>query len=446
MNEPVGSESSELARTRHHRRNTLLLGAVEVGWGPAMAFLDPSSILPVLLGRLGASYTVLSFLPTIRDGASFPFELLSPYATERLPRKRLLVWALHCVIPLVWACVGAWLLLGDTSPGPRSLAILYAGFFVSTALTGFLIPLWYDYMGKITDPLRRGSAFSTIFALQSVAGCAGAFLAQGVLEGSAAGSSTVLAPPRFALCYFLAAATAMLGNQAFLWTVEDVPEGQAAPRPRVADYLKGFRGFLREDHTLRRYILVRAATRLGPIVATYYSVQAVARFGRGTPVAFFALALIAGKLMTSLFSWRFADAIGMKPFLVGGVVALAAAGGVLVGVERAPQPALGLAPYLPRRLPRRRLLDHRRLGECHVRHEPRAAGQARELSDDGQRHVVSADGERPDRGRRGRRPRRAGPRPSRGEPGFPGGGRRARVRCPREATVRDAERCVIVLG
>lgn len=342
----VGTGGEDLpARVRHHRRNTLLLGAVEVGWGPAMAFLDPTSILPVLLQRLGAGTTLLSVLPAIWYGASFPFELASPFATERLPRKRILVWGLHCLIPLVWASVGLWLAFGEVTPGPRALAIVYAGYFLSTALTGFLIPLWYDYMGKITDPRRRGSAFSTIFALQSVAGLGGAFVAQRVLSAAGVDASAGLAPPRFALCYFLAAATAMLGNQAFLWTKEDEPSGHAAPRPRIAEYLASLRDFLKQDRTLRRYVAARAVTRLAPILATYYSVQALARFGPATPVAYFALALIAGKLGTSLLSWRLADSIGMKPFLVGGVLALTLAGGLLVALESGAAASLGLAPY-----------------------------------------------------------------------------------------------------
>jgi hypothetical protein len=327
----------------HHRRNTLLLGSVEVGWGFAMAVIQAESVLPALLVRLGADYATLAYLPAITYGASFPFELASPYATERLPQKRLLVWVLHSVVPFVWAALGLWLIRGDTHPSSGSLAIFYAGFLAATGLLGFLIPLWYDFMGKITDPLRRGSAFSTIFALQSLAGCLGAFVSERVLASDSA-SGASLAPARFGVCYLIAASFAFVGNQAFLFT-QEVPAPPSEPRPSIREYLHGFLGFVRGDRTLRRYILARAATRLAPMVATYFSVEAIERFGSAAPVGYFTLCLIAGKLLTSVLSWRFSDAIGMKPFLVGGIVALAAAGAIVAGLEWRPVPALGLAPY-----------------------------------------------------------------------------------------------------
>jgi hypothetical protein len=237
----------------HHRRNTLLLGSVEVGWGIAMAFLQPESVLPVLVKRLGASLATTALVPAIYY-ASFPFEVWSPYATESLPRKRLLVWALHCAIPLVWAVTGAWLLSGHATPGLLSLGLFYTGFLISSGLTSFLIPLWYDYMGKITDPARRASAFSTIFALQSLAGFSAVAIAY---AGAKPDPGDVT---KFGVAFLVSAAVAMLANQAFLFTKEE-PGAAPGPRPPLADYLRGFKKILAEDRTLRRYVLARGATR-----------------------------------------------------------------------------------------------------------------------------------------------------------------------------------------
>lgn len=298
-----------------HRRNTFLLGTVETGWGIALALLDSHSVLPVIAAKLGAGWGALSILPILYY-AVFPFEILSPYLTESLPRKKLLVWGLHMLPPLVWGALGLWLLLGAPRPGAASLAIFYGGWFTSYALTGFLNPAWYDFMGKITDPTRRGSAFSLVFSFQSVAGLAGALVVQQYVKPSTTTD--------FAWLFLVACLAAQVTNQAFLGTREE-PGSPPPPRPPLADYGRSLVRFLREDRSLRRYVLARGVTRAGPVVFTYYAVQATKHFD-AAPVAAFAATVVGGKLLMSLLTWRFSDGVGMKPFIVIGYVALAVAG------------------------------------------------------------------------------------------------------------------------
>jgi MFS family permease len=321
--------------TKHHRRNTLLLGSVEVGWGFGMALLDDASVLPALLTRLGATYATLAPLPILRYVAGTPFEVLSPYVTENLAKKRLLVWILHCILPCVWGAVGIWLLRGAIEPGPRALVTFYVLWALVQVMMGFLIPLWYDFMGKITDPVKRGSAFSLIFVFQSLAGLAGA-----VLGGRFLVAEAEFTFKGFALCFLVAFAAAFLSSQSFLGTVEDTST-TPPPRPPLREYLGSIVLYLREDATLRRYVAVRAITRLSPVVGTFYTAQAIGHF-ENAPVAYFAFVIGAGKLLSMLVSWRFADTHGMKPFLVGGLVALAAAAGLAAFLDAHP---FALWPY-----------------------------------------------------------------------------------------------------
>lgn len=321
----------------HHARNTSLLATVETGWGMAMAFLQEDSIIPVILSSFHPDYAVLALVPAIARFSMFPFELLSPYAFERLPRKRFAVYALHLLIPLVWLGMGAWLALARPEAGPRSLLIFSSLYVTTYALTGLLSPLWYDYMGKIVDPMRRGRAFSTIFAVQSLAGVGGGILAQRFFV--ARGSQD---PTSYAACFLAAAVAAGIASQAFLATKE---EGvMPTTRPRVKEYLTGILHLIRSDRALARYLLVRAMTRLSIVVTAYYAVQALAIFPLA-PVALFGTAVIAGKLATFLFSWRWSDSWGMKPFLVAGVLALASASALAAWLGSRSSPGLGLAPY-----------------------------------------------------------------------------------------------------
>jgi MFS family permease len=322
---------------RDHRRNTTLLATVEVGWGLSYVFIHAEAVIPVLLQNLGASYALVALLPAATYAVSFPFELLSPYATEGLPRKRGILYASRSIVPLLWAVLGAWLLLGDTRPASRAVSIFYALFLASSALQGFVSPLGYDYLGKVTDPKRWGSAFSTIFALQSLAGVLGAWLAQKLLDAGLAGQAD------YGLCFLAAAIAAQLANQALLWTRE-TPGDPSPPRVKVREYLGDMARLFREDRALRRYVYARGVTRLAPVVMTFYSIQAKHHFP-GTPIALLGAILLGGKLAASLATWRWSDGIGMKPFIVLGFVALGVAGFLLAACEEIGHEGLRAAPY-----------------------------------------------------------------------------------------------------
>ncbi|MEZ0230961.1 MAG: MFS transporter, partial [Planctomycetota bacterium] len=287
---------------------------VETGWGVALALLDFQSVLPVIAARLGTGWSSVAMLPVLYY-AVFPIEVLSPYYTEALPRKKRLVWLAHLLPPVVWGALGIWLLSGP-EPGTRSLAIFYGGWLLSYAVTGFLNPAWFDFMGKITDPARRGSAFSLIFSFQSVAGLTAALIVSQLVKP--------VATSDFAWLFIVACIAAQVSNQAFAGTVEEAGS-PPPPRPPLREYARSLVVFLREDRSLRRYICARAVTRAAPAIATFYAVQATRHHPASVAVAF-AATVVAGKLTMSLSAWRFSDGLGMKPFLVAGYLALATAG------------------------------------------------------------------------------------------------------------------------
>lgn len=322
---------------RAHARNTLLLAAVEVGWGLSYVFIHAEAVIPVLLQSLGASYALIALLPAATYASAFPTELASPYATERLPRKKTVLYVARAATPMAWAVLGLWLLLGNPAPGMRPVAIFYALFLFASALQGFTTPLGYDYLAKVTDPRRWASAFSVIFALQSFAGVLGAWLAQRLLD---AGFNTAVG---YGLCFIAAALAAQVANLALLGTREE-PSLETHEHVSVGTYLGDTVRLFRDDPLLRRYVLARGVTRLGPIVMTFYSVQAKAHFPE-TPVALLGAILLGGKLVASLASWRWADDVGVKPFIVLGISALSLAGLLLAGCELFGHKGLGTAPY-----------------------------------------------------------------------------------------------------
>ena len=313
-----------------HLRNTLLLATVEIGWGFALAFIQPDAILPVLVHELGGSWLVIAMLPALMATASLPFELASGVITPGLARKKGVVYVGHCVSVLFPLGLGVWFWIRGEHGAPRgSLGTLYGTYFVLFASIGFLYPVWYDFMGKIVDPARRGRAFALIFTFQTLAGMVGAQAAKALL------SRELPFPRNYALCFMAAGVIAMFANQAFLLTVEQdgpVP-APAGPRSRCAalrEALAGLRELLADPH-LRRYLAVRAVTRFWPLVGSFYAVQATSRIGIAH-TGDLATAFLGGKLLGNV-ALASGDRIGFRPLIALGIAGLGAAAGLLAAQD-----------------------------------------------------------------------------------------------------------------
>jgi putative Ca2+/H+ antiporter (TMEM165/GDT1 family) len=291
----------------HHARNLALLSTVEVGWGFGMAMVQAESIVPVFVRELGGDYRWLVALPVLIATASLPFELLSGVVTARLRTKKWLVYAGHCLCPLFTLAIGASFQSGIPE---HPLLRLYGLYFFFFAAVGFLYPLWYDFMAAILDPVRRGRAFGAIFTLQTLSGFGGAFVARWLIE-------TRPFPMAYALCFLISSTVALFANQAFLATRETERPAHETPLGLgpLLDVLR--------TRPLRRYLYVRAVTRLFPIVVTLYAVQATDR-NHEARVGDLAVVFLAGKVLMLMIVGR-GDRHGFRPFIASGIGLLAIA-------------------------------------------------------------------------------------------------------------------------
>ncbi|HTK68417.1 MAG TPA: hypothetical protein VL857_01315, partial [Candidatus Eisenbacteria bacterium] len=159
-----------------HYKNVASLLTVEVFWGVSLALISMVAVLPVFLSQLGASNTVIGALPVVwilANAFSSPF---AAYASAGLARRKGLVILLHVLAAIPYLGIAAWFgLLPRPSPGV-DIVFFVAAWGLSWVLMGFTIPVWINFIGKVTRPELRARSFGTIFFFQTLMGVIGGWV------------------------------------------------------------------------------------------------------------------------------------------------------------------------------------------------------------------------------------------------------------------------------
>lgn len=298
-----------------HARNTAYLSTVEVFWGLGMNLLSMGTVLPVFLQERGASNTIIALLPALTAlGAGLP-QAFSSFVGGNRPRLRPLVLWLHVSASLPLFLAGGLLLGAHLPPVPTVLAC-WALFY---AFIGLLIPLWMDYMARIMDPARRGSAVGLVFLAQTLAGVVGVSLAATLLRGGTSDG-------RYGVLFLAAGAAVAGGSLAFAGTRE-VETGPGGERPSVRRHLKDFAGLWRRLPWMRRYMVVRWMVRgCYPLLIHFYAVFAVAEKGvRPAEAALYGTAALACQASVGAVVGFLGDRIGHRACVLSGQGLLVAA-------------------------------------------------------------------------------------------------------------------------
>ena len=152
------------AAQRHYRWNFTFWVVETASWMFGTAFIDTTTILPVLVQLLSDSPVLVGLIVSIRyAGQGWP-QLFAASMVSGTPRKKF--FYLRVVAPgrllLLWPAL--LLLAGITRPTLILPAVLlaYLAFWVSE---GFSIVPWVDMLGKTVPPRRRGRLFAVMYAV-----------------------------------------------------------------------------------------------------------------------------------------------------------------------------------------------------------------------------------------------------------------------------------------
>lgn len=166
---------------RHYRWHFVLWVVETASWLFATAFIDSTTVLPVLVQLLSGSPFLISPIISIRyAGQGWPQLFTASSIAGRSHRKAYYLWV---IIPgRLILLLPAFLLLTDSSHTRLTVAAIllaYLGFWVSE---GFSIVPCEDIMGKTIPSQRRGRLFALMHAIGGVLGTVAGLLTRRVLN------------------------------------------------------------------------------------------------------------------------------------------------------------------------------------------------------------------------------------------------------------------------
>jgi MFS family permease len=288
--DPNSERAADFA-ARHFRWNFAVLVMDASTFFAGLAFLESTTVLPVLLLRLHAGDSVVGFARFLQTlGFTLPALLGAHFIHGRRRHKPFLLATCAigraglCTLPAVFA------LAGERSPG-FALAWFLAVWAVFWLLDGASAVSWFDIIGKTIPPRVRGRFFGV---MQATCGCAA------ILSGLAVKS--VLHRYGFPVNFVvlsLGMCAGVLLSLGFLLAVRE-PAGEVVEeaRPGLTEFYRRAGPLLRRNPRLRRLLVIRLLLDGGAMAAPFYILFAERDLHVGLQmVGVYAVVQSAGKVL-----------------------------------------------------------------------------------------------------------------------------------------------------
>jgi MFS family permease len=287
-----------------HWQNVGWILSVELFWGVSLALISMVAILPVFLTHLGANNAVIGALPVIWIlAATFP-GILAAHFTARLTHRKRAVVVLHVLAAIPWFFIAAWFALAPRPSPSVDIAIFLATWGLAWVWMGFTIPVWINFIGKVTRPELRARSFGTIFFFQTLMGAVGGWIGSRIL------GSGLAFPANYALGFLIAAICIVVGSFLFLPVREEAGETRDPGQP-IATLIRNTREILADRGGVRVYLWILFLSTGCYLLITYYPVFAEKRFGL-TPrdSAIYTAVCMAGQMLGSVLTGVIGDRFG----------------------------------------------------------------------------------------------------------------------------------------
>lgn len=287
-----------------HYKNVVSLLSVEVFWGISLALISMVAILPVFLSRLGASNTAIGALPVVWILATNFAGLFAAHLTGGLARRKGAVILLHVLAGIPYVFLAIWFALPDRPAPAVDIAVFLLVWGASWALMGFTIPVWINFIGKVTRPDMRARSFGTIFFFQTMMGAIGGWVASRVL------SSHLSFPANYAFGFLVASICMVVGSFFFL-PIREEPGATTEPGKALDTMVRHAREILADRSGIRVYLGALVLSTGSYLLITYYPVYADSRFSlRPQDSALYTAVCMGGQMLGSVLTGVIGDRFG----------------------------------------------------------------------------------------------------------------------------------------
>lgn len=303
-----------------------------VGWPLGMAFFSVTTILPVLMHRLGAGNVEIGALPALYYLLWFVPGLLVARYTGQLRQARLFLVAMAIVERLALLPLVFLLPLWGASHPAWMLAALFACIAVHAAAMGLNQPAYYLVIGKCIPALWRGRMFGYAGGVAGVLGIGVDAALRRLLSGPDGGFARGYADC-FALGFVILMASCLP-----LGMVREPVEAPHAPPGGDGHYGRASLRVWREHHDFRRFLYAQMLLQLAAMALPFFVLHATHRLHAGTgAVAGYTATLILASSFGSLGWGAWADRSGNRRVVLAsaGCAALSACLAVIVSTASA---------------------------------------------------------------------------------------------------------------
>lgn len=304
-----------------------------------MAFIDPVTVLPVFITKLGGSAALIGLVSALHGVGWF----LPQVVASRLAATRALLISLYRGLAacrsVSLAGVGLSVIVIGSSGG-HLFAALFIGFLLLTHLIGGLAAVPFLEITSKTIPVTsRGMYFGTRRLVGGIFGVVAGMVVAIVLGASA--EERGIAQPVFVELQAMAHALGLIGHAfpvdygvLFLLSWVSMSVGLAAfafagepparhvqSSYRIADHIRLGIGLLRSDMHYRRFFYVRVCWQLTAMAFPFYSAFAYTELGMGESLVGLFLALWVGSGVVANVMWgKLLDRYGNKSVLIATAV------------------------------------------------------------------------------------------------------------------------------
>ncbi|HET7904978.1 MAG TPA: MFS transporter [Candidatus Eisenbacteria bacterium] len=301
-----------------HWQNLSWVFAVEIFYGVALALISNVAILPVFLSQLGASNTTISALPVLFLIATGIPGIFAAHFTGRLVYRKRFVLIGHIVPAIPWLLTAAWFLFGPRISPAVDLVVILAGWGLAWIWMGFLIPVWINFIGRVTRPELRARSFGIIFFFQTLMGAVGGWVGSLIIGGG------LPFPANYGVGFGIAGAAFAIGSFLFIPVVEE-PGGVSDE----TDPLRGIVGHAKEILTdrggIRVYLTIYMLCLGWPVLTAFYPIWAEQRFAlQPKDSAIYTAVAMLGNMVGSLLSGAVGDRFGYAKVAVIATAAFSA--------------------------------------------------------------------------------------------------------------------------
>jgi MFS family permease len=287
----------------------------------SLALLNPQTVYPALLRRLGASDLTIGLLPVVVYAAYFIPQVLAAHAAGRMPYRKPFVVATSLAQRLQILLLAIVIMLfGGSYPG-FTLILFFLIFTANQIVAGLSAPVWYDLVAKTVPPTRRGKLMGLRTSTGSVLGFANSLLLTGLL-------SLLVFPYNYGIVILIAFALQFGSWLILRQTTETEPSPVSPPVP-LSELVPRIRGILAQDRRFRMFLLSAAFSTVGLMSAAFFVVSALDRFRLPeTFVGIFTMIMVSTQVLSASALGWVSDRWGTKKSLLVCASAMTVASGI----------------------------------------------------------------------------------------------------------------------